>query len=127
MKALVLEEYNKLVYKDVVKPIANDDEVLIEIKAVGITPTIKSAIESLRKGATLVLAGNLFTTVEFPLQKVVNKEITMMGSCAINGECPAVLDLISKGEINVNSMISAVASLSEGALYFDKLYKKEQG
>ena len=127
MKALVLEEYNKLVYKDVVKPIANGDEVLIEIKAVGITPTIKSAIESLRKGATLVLAGNLSTTVEFPLQKVVNKEITMMGSCAINGECPAVLDLISKGEINVNSMISAVASLSEGALYFDKLYKKEQG
>jgi len=36
MKALVLEEYNKLVYKDVVKPVANGDEGLVEIKAVGI-------------------------------------------------------------------------------------------
>ena len=36
MKALVLEAYNKLVFKDVEKPIANDDEVLVEIKAVGI-------------------------------------------------------------------------------------------
>jgi len=96
-------------------------------EAVGITPTIKSAIESLRKGATLVLVGNLSPTIEFPLQKVVTQEITVKGSCAINGEYPAVLDLISKGKINVDDMISAVAPLSEGALYFDKLYKKEPG
>jgi L-iditol 2-dehydrogenase len=36
MKALVLEEYNKLIYKDVPKPAINDDEVLVEVKAVGI-------------------------------------------------------------------------------------------
>jgi len=35
--------------------------------------------------------------------------------------------IISKGKINVDSMISAVVPLSEGARYFDKLYKKEQG
>jgi len=96
-------------------------------EAVGITPTIKSAIESLRKGATLVLVGNLSPSIEFPLQKVVTQEITVKGSCAINGEYPAVLDLISKGKINVDSMISAVVPLSEGAVYFDKLYKKEKG
>ena len=96
-------------------------------EAVGITPTIKSAIESLRKGATLVLVGNLSPSVEFPLQKVVTQEITVKGSCAINGEYPAVLDLISKRKIIVDSMISAVVPLSEGALYFDKLYKNEKG
>jgi threonine dehydrogenase-like Zn-dependent dehydrogenase len=94
---------------------------------VGITPTIKSAIESLRKGAALILVGNLSPSVELPLQKVVTQEITVRGSCAINGEYPAVLDLISKGKINVDSMISAVVPLSEGAMYFDKLYKKEPG
>jgi threonine dehydrogenase-like Zn-dependent dehydrogenase len=36
MKALVLEEYNKLVYKDVPNPVLNDDEVLVGVKAVGI-------------------------------------------------------------------------------------------
>jgi L-iditol 2-dehydrogenase len=38
-----------------------------------------------------------------------------------------VLDLISKGKVNVDTMISAIAPLSEGAVYFDKLYKREQG
>jgi L-iditol 2-dehydrogenase len=99
----------------------------VAYEAVGITPTIKSAIESLRKGATLVLVGNLSPEVEFPLQKVVTQEITVQGSCAINGEYPAVLDLISKGKVIVDSMISAVVPLSEGAIYFDKLYKKDPG
>jgi L-iditol 2-dehydrogenase len=99
----------------------------VAFEAVGITPTIKSAIESLRKGATLVLVGNLSPSVELPLQKVVTQEITVKGSCAINGEYPAVLDLIAKGKVIVESMISAVVPLSEGAIYFDKLYKKEKG
>jgi len=36
MKALVLEEYNKLVYKDVPEPHFSPDEVLVRIKACGI-------------------------------------------------------------------------------------------
>ena len=99
----------------------------IAFEAVGITPTILSAIDSVRKGATLVLVGNLSPLVELPLQKVVTREITLKGSCAINGEYPDVLDLISKRKIIVDSMISAVVPLSEGILYFDKLYKKEKG
>lgn len=99
----------------------------LAFEAVGITQTIRSAIESLRKGAKLILVGNLSPTVEIPLQKVVTQEIAVKGSCAINGEYPAVLDLISKGKISVDSMISAVVPLAEGAEYFDRLYKKEPG
>lgn len=36
MKALVLEEYNRLVYKDVPEPFMGDDEVLVRVKACGI-------------------------------------------------------------------------------------------
>ena len=36
MKALVLEEYNKFVYKDVPDPEISDDDVLIAVKACGI-------------------------------------------------------------------------------------------
>ena len=110
-----------------IRKLTNNRGADFAFEAVGITPTIKSAIESLRKGATLILVGNLSPAIEFPLQKVVTQEITVKGSCAINGEYPAVLDLISKGKINVDNMISAMAPLSEGALYFDKLYRKEQG
>jgi L-iditol 2-dehydrogenase len=110
-----------------IRKLTNNRGADFAFEAVGITPTIKSAIESLRKGASLILVGNLSPAIEFPLQKVVTQEITVKGSCAINGEYPAVLDLISKGKINVDSMISVVAPLSEGALYFDKLYKKGKG
>jgi threonine dehydrogenase-like Zn-dependent dehydrogenase len=71
--------------------------------------------------------GNLSPSIDFPLQKVVTGEITLKGSCAINGEYPTVLDLISKGMIDVDSMISNVVPLSEGAKYFNKLYNKEPG
>jgi L-iditol 2-dehydrogenase len=96
-------------------------------EAVGITQTIQTAVESLRKGGTLVLVGNLSPIIELPLQKVVTKELIVKGSCAINGEYPAVLDLISSGKVNVNDMMSAVAPLSEGASWFDRLYNKEKG
>jgi len=96
-------------------------------EAVGISQTIKYAVESLRKAATLMLVGNTSPAVDLPLQKVVTQEITLRGSCAINGEYPAVLDLISKGKINVDNMISAAVPLPEGALYFEKLYRKEPG
>jgi L-iditol 2-dehydrogenase len=36
MKALVLEEYNKFIYKDVTDPVILDNEVLIRVKACGI-------------------------------------------------------------------------------------------
>ena len=112
---------------DEIRKLTNKRGADFAFEAVGITPTIKSAVESLRKGATLVLIGNLSPTVELPLQKVVTGEITIKGSCAINGEYPAVLDLISKGKINVDSMISAVVPLSEGSQYFKRLYNKEKG
>ena len=110
-----------------IRKVTNNRGADFAFEAVGITPTIKSAIESLRKGATAVLVGNLSPAVEIPLQKVVTQEITLKGSCAINGEYPAVLDLIAKGLINVDIMISAVAPLSEGAEYFNRLYNKEKG
>jgi 2-desacetyl-2-hydroxyethyl bacteriochlorophyllide A dehydrogenase len=99
----------------------------LAFEAVGISSSVNAAILSLRKGGKLVLVGNISPSIEFPLQKVVTREITLAGSCAINGEYPAVLELISRGKIDVDSMISAVAPLSEGAAYFGKLYKKEPG
>ncbi|MCU0362559.1 MAG: galactitol-1-phosphate 5-dehydrogenase [Bacteroidales bacterium] len=96
-------------------------------EAVGITQSVNSAIDSIRKGSVLVLVGNLSPVVELPLQKIVTREITIKGSCAINGEYPAVLDLISQGKIDVGQMISIVAPLSEGSEFFKRLYSKEAG
>jgi L-iditol 2-dehydrogenase len=84
-------------------------------------------INSLRKGGTAVLVGNLKPEITIPLQKVVTTELSLLGSCAINGEYEQVLDLMASGKINVDKMISAVAPLSEGANWFKRLYNKEPG
>ena len=94
-------------------------------EAVGVAATVNTLIESLRKGATAVLVGNLTPVIEFPLQKVVTSEIKVLGSCAICSEYEIVLDMIAGGALRVDDMISAVAPLSEGAEWFRKLYHKE--
>ncbi len=96
-------------------------------EAVGISETVKSSVLSTRKGGTVTLIGNLSADVNFPLQQVVTREITVQGSCAINGEYEMVLNLLEEKKIDVSKMISAVAPLSEGARWFERLYNKEPG
>jgi threonine dehydrogenase-like Zn-dependent dehydrogenase len=200
MKALLLEKYSHLVYKDVPEPDIAPDEVLVQVKAcgicgsdihgfdgstgrripplimgheasgiiartgsgvtgwkagadfsflagednlpekirsltanrgtdivfeaVGINQSVNSAIGIVRKGGKVVLVGNISPEVNFPIQKVVTSEIKVLGSCAICGEYEAVLNYMKMGKINVDDQIMAVASLSEGAAWFEKLSRK---
>jgi len=96
-------------------------------EVVGISDTVNTCINNVRKGGTAVLVGNLTPEVNFPLQKVVTREIKVQGSCAINGEYEMVLDLLSAKKVKTDKMISAVAPLSEGAEWFKRLYSKEPG
>ena len=99
----------------------------VAFEVVGISETVNLCINSLRKGGTAVLVGNLMPEVTIPLQKIVTTELSLLGSCAINGEYETVLDLMSSGKVNVEKMISATAPLSEGAEWFNRLYNKEPG
>ncbi len=96
-------------------------------EVVGISETVNCCINSLRKGGTAVLVGNLSPEVSVPLQKIVTTELSVLGSCAINGEYALVLDLMASGKLSVDNMISAVAPLAEGAAWFKRLYNKEAG
>ena len=99
----------------------------IGIEAVGITQSLQTAIASVRKGGTVTLVGNLSPAVELPLQSVVTRQIRLQGSCAICGEYPAVLNMIEKGTIHIDAVLSATAPLEQGADWFRRLYKKEKG
>ena len=92
----------------------------------GTAKSINTAIDCIRKGASLTLVGNITPRVEIPLQKVVSGQLRLQGSCAINGEFPEVLDLMKCGKINTDALLSAEAPLSEGAEWFDRLYRKEE-
>lgn len=94
-------------------------------EAVGATAPIKTAISICRKGGTVVLVGNVTPAIEMPLQSVVTRQIRLQGSCAINGEYPAVLSMMASGTLDVTDLVSATAPLSQGEQWFQKLYNKE--
>ena len=96
-------------------------------EAVGIDPTVNMAVESVRKGGAVTLVGNLAPAVNIPLQEVVTRQLTLVGSCASSGEYPTCIDMIAQKIINVDALISATAPLSVGASWFERLYNKEPG
>ena len=99
----------------------------LAVEAVGIAPTIRTAVACLRKGGALALVGNVSPEVPLPLQAVVTRELSLLGSCASSGEYPLCLDLIARGAVRVDPLISAVAPLAEGAVWFQRLRDKEPG
>ncbi len=96
-------------------------------EAVGATAPIRTAIDLVRKGGTVTLVGNVSPTVELPLQSVVTRQISLFGSCAMAGEYPLVLDLMARKKIDVRAIVSAIAPLSDGASWFNRLYRREPG
>lgn len=92
-------------------------------EVVGRTDTVLIAIRSLRKGGTVVLVGNLSPRVELPLQEVVSRELSVLGSCASNGEIPESIDLLARGVVNVDPIISLKASLDEAPELFARLHR----
>jgi L-iditol 2-dehydrogenase len=99
----------------------------IAFEAVGADAPFNTAVASLRKGGVLTLIGNLSPKVELPLQQIVTREITMLGSCASSGEYPACIDLMERGAIDVRPFMSACAPLVEGPAWFERLYRREPG
>lgn len=97
----------------------------VVIEAVGATATVKTSIDSVRKGGVVTLIGNVTATVDFPLQSVVTREISVLGSCASANDYPACLEMMARGAIRVDPMISAKATLDQGAEMFDRLYNHE--
>lgn len=97
----------------------------IAAEVVGATEPLKTALSSLRKGGALTLVGNISPSVELPLQWVVTRQINLIGSCASAGEYPACIELLARGAMRVEPLMSAVAPLSEGPAWFHRLYNRE--
>jgi L-iditol 2-dehydrogenase len=114
-------------WPDKIRALTGGRGVDAAFEVVGLPATVKTAIESVRKGGSITLVGNLKPQVELPLQAVVTRELTLIGTCASAGEYPACLELIASGKVNVTDFISATPPLEEGAQWFERLYAGEKG
>ena len=97
----------------------------VAMECVGIAATVQAAIDCVRKGGMVGLVGNLAQRIDFPLQSVVTRELSLFGSCASAGEYPDALEEIAAGRIRVGPLTSAVRPLEEGAGWFHKLHAAE--
>ena len=94
----------------------------LAFEVVGRAETVLAATRSVRKGGTVTLIGNLAPRVEMPLQEIVTRELSLLGSCASSGEYPACIDLLARGEVDVAPLISVTAPLEDGPLWFERLH-----
>jgi L-iditol 2-dehydrogenase len=99
----------------------------VAIECVGAADPVRTAIAAVHKGGAVTLVGNVAPDIDLPLQSVVTRQIRLQGSCASNGEYPACIELMARGAIRVDPLISAVAPLQEGPAWFDRLYRHEPG
>ncbi len=93
----------------------------VAMEAVGIQPTVSSALSITRKGGSLTLIGNVAPRVEMGLQEIVTREISVYGVCS-SSEYADCVELVASKRINVDPMISEYAKLEDGQAIFDRLY-----
>ena len=54
------------------------------------------------------------------------REIAVLGSCGSNGEIPECVDLLARGVIDVDPIISLKAPLDAGPELFARLHKRDR-
>ncbi|RMH64878.1 MAG: galactitol-1-phosphate 5-dehydrogenase [Bacteroidetes bacterium] len=95
----------------------------VAFEAVGIGPTVRQAIQITRPRGTVVLVGNVQPRVEIDLQDVIARELSLVGSYASSGEYREALELVHRGRLQVDPLISEIRPLAEGQAAFDRLYE----
>ncbi len=96
-------------------------------EAVGATRPVDTAIRAVRKGGKVGLVGNVSATIEFPLQAVVTRELTLYGSCACTSEFKDTVGLIAAGKVSVEPLITDRGGLEDAAGLFERLHRNEPG
>ena len=110
-----------------IKELTNGLGADFAIDTAGVKATIANAMNSLKKGGTLVQVGNISPTVEAPLQTLVNNEIKWIGRYGTFDEFEAAMALLGSGKVNVDDCLSKAVPLKDGQEWFDRLHAVEPG
>ena len=110
---------------DAIRDLTGGHGADLTFEAVGSSPAVQLAVNAARKGGSVTLIGNVTPMVQLPLQAVVTRELTLYGSCGSIDEYPACLDLLARGVVQADPLISAVAPMSEGAEWFARLCARD--
>ena len=107
--------------------LSGGEGVDLAFDAVGMKDTVSNVVTAVHKGGTCVLVGNVAAKVDFPLQTVVTKQLSVLGSCASAGEYTRCLEMLSQKKVDVDSLISKRVPLSDGDEWIHRVYNQEKG
>ena len=113
--------------KQILSLTRNGQGVQVALDATGIEQTVNLCLKSVDLNGHVVLIGNLSPSVNFPLQWVVTRQLSVFGSCASAGEYDACLKLIAEKQVDVDALISKAVPLKDGHEWITRVYNKEPG
>ncbi|MEE8186535.1 MAG: zinc-binding dehydrogenase [Nitrososphaerales archaeon] len=94
------------------------------IIASGNPSAVRQGLESIRRGGKVILLGipPLGSSLDYGVERLVNNEVTMISTNAANDEeVRLALDFISKGQIDVDSMITHKFSIENIDVALEKI------
>jgi L-iditol 2-dehydrogenase len=100
--------------------------VEVSFEAVGCAETFRNAMAITKTGGHIVAIGNVTKMVEFNMQELVARELTVTGSYASSGEFRDCIDLVASGKISVKPLISDILPLHDGPRAFGRLLNGEE-
>ncbi len=109
--------------------LANTDGrgVDVSFEAVGITPACVQSLENLRIGGRSVWLGQGKKIVEIGMLDIVTRELNISGSFTYGLDAfKSAVDMLNRGDIDVDPVISREVPMSQGAEWFEKLKKPEE-
>lgn len=89
-------------------------------EAVGAAEPVNNAIDLSRRGGSVTLVGNAAPSGQIDFQKIVLKELNVIGSYACANEYETALRLIA-GNADMGEILSRVAPIGEAQRWFDEL------
>lgn len=99
---------------DTLDQLARDRAFDVAIEASGTASGLASAIQAVRRGATVVQLGNLpGGRIEAPLNAVMAKELDLKGTFRFDAEFAEAVALIVSGEVDVMAIVTAQRPLAK--------------
>lgn len=94
-------------------------------EASGAPSAVPLAIALARRGATIVQIGTLPTDVTAPLNTIMARELSYVGSFRFANVFAIAIDLMASGRVNVAPLVSAVLPLAEMQTAMDRAIGKD--
>ncbi len=113
---------------ELIADVTGDTGVDVVIDCVGISPTVNDAIDSCKKGGTIVLVGmGADGNVNINMNRAISKEIDFKTIFRYRNIFPTALKMVSDGKINIKDIVSHSYDFEDiaGAMEFVKNNKQD--